>query len=188
MKTLQEHQAAVEAAEREAREANTWYTWLTQNHNVAPCLANYQAAKSYHNGTEMTVDSLNDSFNSPAFRSMLALQTTEEETAKLVAEYRSLLTGSPTAIESEFGKAKYLSADQVREKVEELKRRKEIQKLPTSEIRRLANQRPIYEEAELPAKFTRAALLAMSGSELRKIIDLYGREMTTKRLNERTGE
>jgi hypothetical protein len=142
-------------------------------------MANEATVLEYFSGEPLSIAALDESFSDPAFRSRIAFQTSGEEMSKLLADYHALLTargGSPSAIESEFQKVKYLSSDQIRAKVESLKQHAEISAMPVEDIRKLANSRPAPEQIELPAGMTREYLLALSKpGEFKRVCERYGR-------------
>ena len=69
MATLQEQRDALEAAQKEAREARAWFQFLERHSSeILPCEANLQSARRYFNGEELSLQALEESFTAPAFR------------------------------------------------------------------------------------------------------------------------
>jgi hypothetical protein len=189
VKNIQDYTAEVEVAHKKAREAHAWLEFVQNNPDVVPCEANWLAALSYFNGEEITLKALSESFQSPDFRARLALQTPPtpaNERENLLAEYQQAISGwSKEATQGELSKARYWTADQIKQKLTEVQTRKALKEKSVPELRLIANARPAPEPATIPAEFTRQRLLELKGPEFRRIIDRYGSKAVSERLNQR---
>lgn len=190
-----DHAALIERVQREEQEAMAAKSWLEfiQRHPEVRMggMANRGIFQEYF-ATDypagFTVQSLEEAYANPTLRKQLALDDAEGsgEREKLLKEYAALLTGSPEAIRSAIEASKYLTNEQLREKVVALRLKREMQPKSPAELRKvIADNTPAPEQDDLPPQHTRASLLAMTGPELRKIISRFGLAATTRRLNQR---
>jgi hypothetical protein len=188
MRTLEQDRTAVNAAVREAREAQAWMQFLIDNPTVLPCESNKRIAFEYFHGEEVTLAGLNDSLqNHPAFRAMLAMQTPAEDREKVLNEYTAEL-GTSEATRGAVEAAKFLSTEQLRAKAEQLRLKKEYEKKSVPELRAIIKSGTpvVSDENDLPAEMTRARLLSLNKpGEFRRICERYGTKNVTRRLNER---
>jgi hypothetical protein len=183
MQNLQQDRADVEAAQRSAREANAWLQFITQHREVQNCESNRQLASEYHNGSEMTLDSLLDSFNSPAFRALLALRnsTPAEDRAASLETIKKITGIGETPL------TKWQTNEQLAKKATELEERREFSKKSRAELRQIVKQNsPVVAEDDLPASMTREYLLGLSApGAFKKVVERYGSAAVTRRLNQR---
>jgi hypothetical protein len=170
MRNLQQHRADVEAAQKEMREAQSWLRWISEPGNpVIPCEANRLAAIAYLNGEEMTVEALTDSFQSPAFRAMLASRTpADDRTASLKTIERITGVGE-TPI------TKWTPTETLIKRAVELEERRQLAKKSPEQLRQiLKDAKPTLVEPELPAEYTRKFILSLTPSDLRTAIKKFG--------------
>jgi hypothetical protein len=154
---------------------------------IANCTASWRACIDYFNGDPVTLEALESSWtNHPAFRSMLATHTPDEDRTKLENKIQELLSRgtSAQAVKFQSGKFKYKSNEELRTWCAELETRYEMQQKSPEELRAVIRA-AAPTAPELPAHINRFQLLTMlSASEIRHLIKKYGAAAITKRVNE----
>ena len=191
MKTLIEHQAEVKAAQNEMQEAKVFLQFFKQHPEYAND-ANRAMLKEYHNGEEITLKSLLESVqvlqNQLSIRSEKRMEKDAiEEHLGLISQFVEAMSGwSTEAVQNELSKARYLTNEQIAEKTALIAAKNSLQSSTTAELKKIIrDSKPDIVEDDLPAKYDRAALLALPSKDFRKICEFYGLEIVTKRLNER---
>jgi hypothetical protein len=160
-----------------------------QNDEQAPldCQANTAAIRAYLGTTEqVTEENLEGAFQHTTLFNRLAKTSPADSRAKVEQELLDLLEGSsPGTAAHEKMKFKYLSTDDLREKIADIKNARAARaKSPAvlrAEIQASKPTRPA-----LPDHITREALLGLyDASQIRQLIDRYGAAAVTDRLNDR---
>jgi uncharacterized membrane protein len=176
MQNLQQHRADVETAQKEAREAQAWLQFLIAKPEVSNCQSNRQLAAEYHNGSEMTLASLLDSFESPAFKEMLAYVNPEKQRAESLATIERITGSIPVT-------AKYETDEALAKKATDLQTRREMLTKTPQELKAIIQAaKPVPVERELPAEMTRKVLINLPPAELKAILRTYGSPAVNKRL------
>jgi hypothetical protein len=177
MRNLEQDRADVEAAQKEAREANAWLQFLMQHPEISNVESNRRVALEYHNGTEMTLSSLLDSFNSPAFQAMLAYVNPQKERADSLKTIQKITGVGETPL------TKWTPTETLVKKATELEERRELAKKSPDELRQiLKDAKPTPVERDLPVEMTRNYLLKLPPADFRRVIDKYGTPAVNRRL------
>jgi len=172
-------QARVEQQQQEAMDAKHWLTFLEKHREVVPCEGNFQIVKSYFAGEPLSLETLEEAVQNPNLKRQMVFQTSVEDRTKLLETLKKL-TGEipPTTV--------YQSTEEIRSKVEEIQRRKELEKKSPDALRAIIKANTIAPEpASIPAEWTRERLLDLKGPEFRRVVERYGSKAVTERLNQR---
>lgn len=181
MDNLEQYRADVEAAQKEAREAKAWLQFLLQHPEVSNVESNRLLASEYHGGTEVTLESLLDSYNSPGFRAMLAYIDPAKQRAEALAAIQAI-----TAV-GESPLTKWTPTETLVKRANELEERRELSKKSPAELRAIIQQgTPAIEPDDLPPHMDRAFLLSLNkAGEFRRVCERYGVVAVTRALNTR---
>ncbi len=173
-------QARVEQQQQDAMDAKFWLAFLEKHRDVVPCEANFQAMKSFFAGDPFSPEALDESLQNPSLRKQMAFQTTVEDRIGLLQMLKKLIGEIPAA-------TKYQSTEEIRAKVEEIQRERELQQKSPAELRALIKQNtPAIEPDDLPAHMDRAFLLALNRpGDFKKVCERYGVAAVTRALNNR---
>ena len=158
-----------------------FYRDQTGSPRVVACDANNKIIIAYFNGELLSPQAIQESL--PNIRG-LAYDDVGSIKDKLIHEYMAICPGSIEMQQSQSAKLKYRTVAEIASAIEALKEAKRLHALPVEAIRQLAKpQRPAVED--LPASFNRQNIMALPGSDLRKLILRYGSAAVTARINQR---
>jgi hypothetical protein len=188
--TYRQDREAVEALAQTEKQAasdeKALYQFFQKHREVQICEANRNILLAYFNGESMSLASLEDAICNPTLAKQLAYTSEEKTKSSLIRQIMALYVGSDAAREAFAAKLKYDSIEALESELAEIESRREMQAKPVSELRTIANSRPTPERAELPDHMTREYLLSLNKpGEFKRIVERYGLEATTRRLNER---
>jgi hypothetical protein len=166
--------------QQETSDAKNWLVFLEKYREVVPCDANFQAVKSYFAGDPFSLESLEEAIQNPSLRKQMVFQTTAEDRIKLLQALKEL-TGEISAA------TKYQSTEEIRTKVYEIQRKREMQSKSPNELRQIIKENtPAVEADDLPAHMDRAFLLGLNKpGEFKKVCERYGVTAVTRALNTR---
>lgn len=178
-------QVRLQQAQQAASDAQALFQLFERHREILNCQANTGILTSYFAGEPMSLETLEEAIANPALQKQLAYTSEEATRLKLMENIMAAYIGSDEARKTFAAKLRYDDIPALEKKLADIETRAEISKLPTPEIRRLANSRPAPGRAELPASYTRASLLALDGKSLRALIERHGASSITARLNQR---
>lgn len=186
-------QARVEQVQQETMAAKNWLDFIQRHPEVRlGGMANQSIFKAYFASdypANFTLDALEEAYQNPALRKQLALDDSNGtgERAKLISELQSLLIGSDQFKANELAATKYVTNEQLGEKVTALRSKREMQLKSPAELRTIIkDNRPSPKQVELPAHMTRAFLLNLTEQgAFKKVVERYGAAAVTRRLNQR---
>jgi hypothetical protein len=174
-----------EAREREALQAQSdalsaraYFEFLQAHRELVPVESNHNILKDYFNGDPFTVEALEEALQNPAVKKQLAFQTSDQDRKKSL-ETIQRITGRP----ADPFTTPYQSDEELAAKASELERRRELRQMSKDELRAIIQAgRPAPVEVELPSEYTRKSLLALSGKDLRRLMDRFGSAVINRRL------
>jgi hypothetical protein len=178
-----DHAALEEQVQREqqaASDARALLQLFEKHRELVSCDASRNILLSYFNSEPMSLASLEEAIQNPNLRKQLPLQHEGEERAKLLTELKALTGEIPNT-------AKYQSTDEIRAKVDELRRKRGMQQHSPEELRKIIKDNtPVVAEDDLPAHMDRKFLLGLSApGAFKRVCERYGVAAVTKRLNQR---
>jgi hypothetical protein len=165
-------------AQTEALSARAWFQFLEAHREIVPCEANLQIVKSYFGDEPLSLEALEEScLQNPNLRKQMVFQTTAEDRTEVLQKLKTL-TGSLSP------EMAYQPTEQIRSKVEEIQRRKEMENKSPEELRQIINDNRRAPEAlpPLPADITRTVLLKMPPAELKATLRRFGNSAVNARL------
>jgi hypothetical protein len=189
--TRQHQERVADAIETATNAAAEIKVWLNRNPEVRDILANYSVIYSYFQNDLESIDqdSLDDCWNNhPKFKEALALWPNEQEEKDTLSDriIELMRPGtSPTTLQAEKAKHRYMSVVSLRITAQELQERSELHKKSTAELRAII-QRP-EPDKELPREISAAQIRRLWTPENFRFWakKLGSMEPITRRLNEK---
>lgn len=176
--------AVIEAEEREA--IREFYRRNVKV--VVACQANTERIINYFAGDPITLEALEEAFNShPAFRASLALQSEARSRERLEKEIEGLLTGasSPGAVEEQLKSIRFRTTEDLQDWRDRLVATKSARSKSTAELRaEIRGAKPSPQQKELPSEISSSQIKFMLDAKaIRHLISVYGADAVTRRVN-----
>lgn len=167
-----------EAAVRGARESQAYFQFVAAERTVVPCTATWSAIKAYFGTEEVTFSALQESFQNPAFKAMLALRSPEQDRLQSLSTIQEITGSVPIT-------AQYSSNEELAAKAAELESKREMRKKSPEELRQIIreSQKEVNRIDPFPPEYTRAVILKMEPLKLRALLRRFG-----QRVNDRIAE
>jgi hypothetical protein len=176
-------QAEVQKAKQEASDARVWLQFLSDHREIHPSEANRLLVLEYFSGEPLSIQGLDEAFANPTLTARIAFQSEGEERKRLLAELTNVFHGPEANLKDELARTKYLTNAQIESKIALLRSKHEMEKLAVPELKAVVRSgNPIPEREELPAEYTRKAILQLPPKDLRKLIDRFGSPQINARL------
>jgi hypothetical protein len=176
-------QAEVRKFQQEASDAKIWLQYLDSHCEIHPGEANRLLLLEYFNGEPLSVHGLDEAFSNPNFTSRIAFQSEGQERKRLLAELTNVFQGPEANLKDELVRTKYLTNAQIQQKIAGLRDKHELNKLDVPALKQVIRDgRPALEREELPAEYTRKAILQLPPKDLRRLIDRFGSPQINQRL------